>query len=92
MVIIGQARSGAPRWRRGAVARRQGGAWLSAWSSRIGWNGFNVLHTAAARVGGLDLGFVPGKGGGTSMANILDGAEKGEHRCASTCSAPTKST
>ena len=27
------------------------------------WNGFNVLHTAAARVAGLDLGFVPGKGG-----------------------------
>ena len=29
---------------------------------RDGWNGFNVLHTAAARVGGLDLGFVPGTG------------------------------
>jgi NADH-quinone oxidoreductase subunit G len=28
-----------------------------------GWNGFNVLHTAAARVGALDLGFVPGEGG-----------------------------
>jgi NADH-quinone oxidoreductase subunit G len=28
-----------------------------------GWNGFNVLHTAASRVGALDLGFVPGKGG-----------------------------
>jgi NADH-quinone oxidoreductase subunit G len=28
-----------------------------------GWNGFNVLHTAAARVGGLDIGFVPGEGG-----------------------------
>ncbi len=28
-----------------------------------GWNGFNVLHTAASRVGGLDLGFVPAKGG-----------------------------
>jgi len=27
------------------------------------WNGFNILHTAAARVGGLDLGFVPGEGG-----------------------------
>jgi NADH-quinone oxidoreductase subunit G len=23
------------------------------------WNGFNVLHTAASRVGGLDLGFMP---------------------------------
>lgn len=27
------------------------------------WNGFNILHTAAARVGGLDLGFVPGENG-----------------------------
>jgi NADH-quinone oxidoreductase subunit G len=27
------------------------------------WNGFAVLHTAAARVGGLDLGLVPGEGG-----------------------------
>ncbi len=28
-----------------------------------GWNGFAILHTAAARVGGLDLGFVPEKNG-----------------------------
>ncbi|SJZ55602.1 NADH-quinone oxidoreductase subunit NuoG [Consotaella salsifontis] len=28
-----------------------------------GWNGFNVLHTAASRVGGLDIGFVPGAHG-----------------------------
>lgn len=27
------------------------------------WNGFGVLHTAAARVGALDIGFVPGEGG-----------------------------
>ena len=27
------------------------------------WNGFSVLHNAAARVGGLDIGFVPAKGG-----------------------------
>ncbi len=26
------------------------------------WNGFAVLHTAASRVGALDLGFVPAKG------------------------------
>jgi len=30
--------------------------------AREGWNGFNVLHTAAARVAGLDLGFVPAAG------------------------------
>ncbi len=41
------------------------------------WNGFCVLHTAAARVGGLDLGLVPGAGG-RDVAGILDGAGKGE--------------
>ncbi|WP_142847041.1 NADH-quinone oxidoreductase subunit NuoG [Telmatospirillum sp. J64-1] len=41
------------------------------------WNSFNLLHTAAARVGGLDLGFVPGQGG-RDVAGILDGAQKGE--------------
>ena len=45
--------------------------------SRDGWNGFNVLHLAAARVGGLDLGFVPGQGG-RDVAGILAGCEKGE--------------
>ena len=28
-----------------------------------GWNGFSILHSAASRVGALDLGFVPGEGG-----------------------------
>ena len=42
-----------------------------------GWNGFNVLHTAASRVAALDLGFVPGKGG-RDVAGIVDGAQKGE--------------
>jgi NADH-quinone oxidoreductase subunit G len=45
-----------------------------------GWNGFNVLHTAAARVGALDLGFVP-QPGGRDTAAILDGAAKGEIDC-----------
>jgi NADH-quinone oxidoreductase subunit G len=43
---------------------------------REDWNGFNVLHTAAARVGGLDLGFVPGEGG-RDVAGILAGAGSG---------------
>jgi NADH-quinone oxidoreductase subunit G len=43
----------------------------------IGWNGFSVLHTAAARVAGLDLGLVPGKGG-RDVDAILEGVEKGE--------------
>jgi NADH-quinone oxidoreductase subunit G len=34
---------------------------------REGWNGFNVLHSAASRVGGLDLGFLPpARGKGTA--------------------------
>ncbi len=41
------------------------------------WNGFNVLHTAAARVGGLDLGVVPGEGG-RDVEGILAGAASGE--------------
>ena len=39
------------------------------------WNGFNVLHHAAARVAGLDMGFVPGKGG-KDVPAILDAASK----------------
>jgi NADH-quinone oxidoreductase subunit G len=69
----------------GALARKDGAAILAlarklAESSgliREDWNGFNVLHNAAARVGGLDLGFVPGPGG-KDLAGILAGAEKGE--------------
>jgi NADH-quinone oxidoreductase subunit G len=43
---------------------------------RDGWNGFNVLHTAAARVAGLDLGFLPGASG-RDTESILEGAESG---------------
>jgi NADH-quinone oxidoreductase subunit G len=42
-----------------------------------GWNGFNILHTAASRVAALDLGFVPGDGG-RDVAGIVEGAQKGE--------------
>jgi NADH-quinone oxidoreductase subunit G len=41
---------------------------------REGWNGFNVLHTAAARVGGLDMDFLPGEGGLTAPAMVAKGA------------------
>src|SRR5260221_129221 len=41
------------------------------------WNGFNVLHSAAARVGGLDIGFVPASGGRDRDA-ILAGCATGE--------------
>ena len=40
------------------------------------WTGFNVLHTAAARVGGMVLGFVP-EPGGRDRHGILTGAATG---------------
>ena len=40
------------------------------------WNGVSVLHTAASRVGGLDLGFLPVEGG-ADVAGMLEGASKG---------------
>jgi NADH-quinone oxidoreductase subunit G len=70
MVILGQA----------AVARPDGAAVLAAaWALAEGlgalqpdWHGFNVLHNAAARVGALDLGFLPGEGG-KDFAGMLGG-------------------
>jgi NADH-quinone oxidoreductase subunit G len=69
----------------GALAREDGAAVLALareladklGAVRADWNGFAVLHTAAARVGGLDLGLVPGEGG-RDVAGILAGCEKGE--------------
>jgi NADH-quinone oxidoreductase subunit G len=61
MIILGQ----------GALARGDGAAVLrAAWllADAVGaltpeWHGFNVLHGAASRVAGLDMGFVPGANG-----------------------------
>jgi len=66
----------------GALARDDGAAVLSAAASLAGqvgaiadgWNGFNVLHTAASRVAGLDLGFIPGDGGLDAPAMVKKGA------------------
>ena len=41
------------------------------------WNGFNVLQTAASRVGGLDLGFLPGPNG-YGVKEILKAANRKE--------------
>ncbi|MBO89293.1 MAG: NADH-quinone oxidoreductase subunit G [Rickettsiales bacterium] len=69
----------------GALTRRDGFSVLSA-ARKIAddtgmvlsdWNGFNVLHTAASRVGGLMLGCVPDEGG-KSTNEILAGAKSGE--------------
>ena len=65
----------------GALAREDGAAVLALARSlavvRDDWNGFAVLHTAASRVGGLDLGLVPGEGG-RDVAGILAGAQTKE--------------
>ncbi|HEV7345361.1 MAG TPA: NADH-quinone oxidoreductase subunit NuoG [Devosia sp.] len=42
-----------------------------------GWNGFALLHNAASRVGGLDIGFVP-HDGGVCSADQVALAGKGE--------------
>jgi len=55
----------------GALARPDGAAVASLAAKtaiEVGalkedWNGYSVLHSAASRVGALDLGFVPGEGG-----------------------------
>ncbi|MFN4230207.1 NADH-quinone oxidoreductase subunit NuoG [Parvibaculum sp.] len=75
MIVVGQ----------GALSRKDGAAVLAealSLAKSIGaisgeWNGFNVLHTAAARVAGLDLGLVPGEGG-RDVEGILEGASGGE--------------
>jgi NADH-quinone oxidoreductase subunit G len=70
------------------VAARADGAAILGIAARIalgaiegkdvaGWNPFNVLHTAASRVAGLDLGFVPAKGG-LDTAGQLSAAGKGK--------------
>jgi NADH-quinone oxidoreductase subunit G len=55
----------------GALARLDGAA-VAALAAKTAvdfgavkadWNGFSVLHSAASRVGALDIGFVPGAGG-----------------------------
>jgi NADH-quinone oxidoreductase subunit G len=71
-VIIGQ----------GLLAREDGESALSAVTHaaakhgvvREGWNGFNVLHTSASRVGGLDMGFIPGKGALSAQEMVAKGA------------------
>jgi NADH-quinone oxidoreductase subunit G len=73
MVIVGAgvlAREDAP-----ALLRAIGKLAADAGVVREGWNGFNVLHTAASRVGGLDLGFLPGEGGKDARAMLAGGMD-----------------
>ncbi|MDJ1156752.1 NADH-quinone oxidoreductase subunit NuoG [Chelatococcus sp. SYSU_G07232] len=72
LVILGQ----------GALTRADGRAVLALAAKaavavgavKDGWNGFSVLHTAAARVGSLDLGLVPGEGGLDAKSMVQPGA------------------
>ncbi len=69
----------------GTIARADGRALIAtarAVAERFGmineeWCGYNVLHLAASRVGGLDLGLVPGEKG-RDVDNIMTGVEIGE--------------
>jgi NADH-quinone oxidoreductase subunit G len=45
-----------------AVASLAAKAAVDLGAVKDGWNGYSVLHSAASRVGALDLGFVPGQG------------------------------
>jgi NADH-quinone oxidoreductase subunit G len=72
MFIIGQ----------GALNRRDGAAVLAMLAKaaaslgviKDGWNGFNVLHSEAALVGALDIGFVPDEGGMDTAAMLAPNA------------------
>ncbi|MBF9232509.1 NADH-quinone oxidoreductase subunit NuoG [Microvirga alba] len=73
LIIVGQ----------GALSRPDGLAVLSLAAQvakevgavKDGWNGFSILHTAASRVGALDLGFVPGEGGLTARQMAAGGVD-----------------
>ena len=63
----------------GALARPDGRAVLAAAAklakgTEEGWNGLAVLHSAASRVGALDLGLVPGEGGKPASEIAASGA------------------
>ncbi len=66
----------------GALARADGAAVAALAAGlpadkrlvREGWNGLNVLHSAASRVGGLDMGLVPGEGGLDTAGMLAPGA------------------
>ena len=73
LIIVGQ----------GALSRADGAAVLAmaakiavnAGAASNDWNGLAVLHTAAARVGALDLGFVPSAGGKDAAAMAKGGVD-----------------
>ena len=75
MVIVGMGALTRPDGE--AVLDRVRGLAESCGMVRDDWNGFNVLHGAAGRVAGLELGLVPGASG-RDVEGILAGVEAGE--------------
>ena len=72
LVIVGQ---GALKGEDGAAVLGAAAKLAAGTGARAeGWNGLAVLHNAAGRVGGLDIGFVPGEGG-MDVAGMLERAE-----------------
>ena len=72
LVIVG---AGIARRADGQVALAQAAqAALDLGAVKDGWNGFAVLHSAASRVGALDIGFVPGQDGLDAAAMAQAGA------------------
>jgi NADH-quinone oxidoreductase subunit G len=72
MFVIGAAAFARPDGT--AVLASLAKAALATGVVKEGWNGFNVLQSAASRVGGLDLGLVPGDGGLDALAMAKSGA------------------
>jgi NADH-quinone oxidoreductase subunit G len=75
MLIVGQ----------GALSRPDGAAVMALVAKaaasmgivREGWNGLNILHTAAGRVGAIDVCAIPGQNGKNTRA-MLAGAKSGQ--------------
>ncbi len=72
MFIIGQGALNRPDG--AAVLAMAAKAAASLGVIKDGWNGFNILHSEAALVGALDIGFVPGEGGMDTAAMLAAGA------------------
>ncbi|MGE0024573.1 MAG: molybdopterin-dependent oxidoreductase, partial [Hyphomicrobium sp.] len=76
VIIVGAAAIARPDGR--AVLAAAARIAVAAMAGKEGWNGFNVLHAAASRVAGLDLGFVPGKPATASVESFVAAAGKGD--------------
>ncbi|MDC9701704.1 MAG: NADH-quinone oxidoreductase subunit NuoG [Alphaproteobacteria bacterium] len=74
MIMVGQGALRRPDGRALLVLAAQIAQRFGALSAS--WNGFSVLHTAASRVAGLDLGLVPYEGG-HDVPSMVNAARKG---------------